>query len=131
LAIKNLVKIKDYLLFLLQESTFWSNTKTKLLKQRDSVIENSKEIQEVERKYFLGFSRKEQKLRQTVETEEIKDLNYKLDLINQHLKTLEAEWNRTEYYTLLQFEMIEADPSLADLFFKHTIQEMKFAITYQ
>jgi len=131
LTIKNLVKIKDYHSFLLQESSIWTSVKTRLLKERNTLLENnSKQIQEVERKYFAGFSYKEQKLKQPTETEEIKELNHKLSLIEQHLKTLENEWNRTEYYLVYQFEMIEIQPELSNMFFDYAMQVMKSTRNY-
>jgi hypothetical protein len=131
LTIKNLVKIKDYHSFLLQESSIWTGVKTRLLKERNTLLENnSKQIQEVERKYFAGFSYKEQKLKQPTETEEIKELNHKLSLIEQHLKALENEWNRTEYYLVYQFEMIEIQPELSNMFFDYAMQEMKSTRNY-
>jgi len=131
LTIKNLVKIKDYHSFLLQESSIWTSVKTRLLKERNTLLENnSKQIQEVERKYFAGFSYKEQKLKQPTETEEIKELNHKLSLIEQHLKTLENEWNRTEYYLVYQFEMIEIQPELSKVFFDYAMRVMNSTRTY-
>lgn len=131
MTIKNLVKIKDYHSFLLQESSIWTSVKTRLLKERNTLLENnSKQIQEVERKYFAGFSYKEQKLKQPTETEEIKELNHKLSLIEQHLKTLENEWNRTEYYLVYQFEMIEIQPELSKVFFDYAMRVMNSTRTY-
>jgi hypothetical protein len=140
LVIKNLVKTKDYNSYILRQSVIWTNLKNQFLKDKlEKTKENTayfKSIvqKEVEDKYFLGFkytSKKEPELKFFSETEEGKELESKLAIVQQRLDLLENEWNRTEYYILYQFEMIEIQPELANSFFSYTMQEMKSAITYQ
>jgi len=139
LAIKNLVKIKDYHSYLLRQSVIWRTLKKQFL---DELVEKTQENvqrlhgiveRKIEQKYFLGFkykTTKEPDISTFAETEEGKELKNKLAFIEQRLELLEQEWNRTEYYMLLQFEMIEIQPELANSFFSYAMQEMKSAITY-
>ncbi len=127
--VKNLVKTKDYHSYILHQTTLWNNIKNHVLKERSDKIQSTTE-QEVERKYFMGFSYKESKLKQVSETGEIIDLNNKLNIVEQRLELLENEWNRTEYYILYKFEMIEILPELTNSFFSYAMQEIKSSITY-
>jgi hypothetical protein len=137
--IKNLVKIKDYHSYILRQSVIWTNLKNQFLKEKlEKTKENTEYFKsivqkEVEDKYFLGFkytSKKEPDLKFFTETEEGKELRNKLALVEQRLELLENEWNRTEYYILYNFEMIEILPELTNSFFSYIMQEMKSVITY-
>lgn len=135
--IKNLVKIRDYHSYLLRQSVIWTSLKKQFLDQQlEATRENTEFLRSIteKEKYFLGFkfnSTKEQSLDKFSETEEGKELTSKLALVQQRLELLENEWNRTEYYILYQFEMIEIPHVLSDSFFSFTMQEMKSKLTYQ
>ena len=131
--IKNLVKIKDYHSYLLRQSIIWTNLKSMFLKQNIEQIEQqTEEFKQHTVKVkswknpFLAFS----DLPDDKPTEEQLETTNKLAVVQQRLELLENEWNRTEYYMLYQFEMIEIPPELSDSFFSYTIEEMKSNLTY-
>ena len=128
--IKNLVKIKDYHSYLLRQSVIWTNLKKQFIDQQlEGTRENTNRLRSITKRDFFSFT-KEPSVSTFSETEEGKELTNKLAIVQQRLELLENEWNRTEYYMLYQFEMIEVPHELTSSFFSFTMQEMKTALTY-
>jgi len=125
--IKNLVKIKDYHSYILRQTAVWNTLKSNFTVELEQINNKPKPVKKFNLTEWY-FSIKP--LTEQVVANDIQEVVQKLNIVQQRLELLENEWNRTEYYILYKFEMIEILPELTDSFFSYAMQQMKSSITY-